>query len=278
MPRQDLDARGLRAKFLARAGSLASPNPSRFQIVATHAAMEALGHRHALKATVLSRWIAVLTSLAVLAAILPGAAPVETGPASWYGEPYHGRRAASGEIYDMEQLTAAHRTLPFGTIVRVRRLDNRQSVVVRINDRGPFIGDRIIDLSHAAARALNMVTPGVVQVALEILSAPPPAANEEFAVQIGAFADPRNVRRVCDSLRRFGPVQVVVREPSGLSAVVVGRLSTQAEAESLAWTLRTTRPNMRAAFVLRLDPPAVTAGAVRSPGAAPQPAFPAGLH
>ncbi|MCS6954662.1 MAG: septal ring lytic transglycosylase RlpA family protein, partial [Bryobacteraceae bacterium] len=83
------------------------------------------------------------------------AAPVpgwtETGIASWYGRPYHGRRAASGEIYDMEQLTAAHRTLPFGTWVLVRNLDNQRTVTVRIHDRGPFVEGRIVDLSRAAA-------------------------------------------------------------------------------------------------------------------------------
>src|SRR5579871_2872659 len=78
----------------------------------------------------------------------------ETGLASWYGHPYHGRPSASGEIYDMEKLTAAHRTLPFGTWVRVHDLDNSKSVDVRINDRGPFIPGRVIDLSYAAAEAL----------------------------------------------------------------------------------------------------------------------------
>src|SRR5580704_11209410 len=83
----------------------------------------------------------------------------ETGIASWYGYPYHGRHAADGEIYDMEKLTAAHRTLPFGTWVRVVNLTNERSVEVRINDRGPFIEGRIIDLSKAAARAVDLVTP-----------------------------------------------------------------------------------------------------------------------
>ena len=81
----------------------------------------------------------------------------ETGLASWYGHPYHGRASASGEIYDMEQMTAAHRTLAFGTMVRVHDLDNEKSVDVRINDRGPFVDGRIIDLSHAAARTIEMI-------------------------------------------------------------------------------------------------------------------------
>src|SRR6267142_5825767 len=88
----------------------------------------------------------------------------ETGLASWYGHPYHGRAAANGEIYDMEKLTAAHRTLPFGTWVRVTNLTNDKSVEVRIIDRGPFVGGRIIDLSHAAAEVIDLVGSGIARV------------------------------------------------------------------------------------------------------------------
>jgi rare lipoprotein A len=97
----------------------------------------------------------------------------ESGFASWYGAPYHGQPSASGEIYDQEQLTAAHRTLPFGTRVRVRRLDRGGSVVVRINDRGPFVKSRVIDLSHAAAVRLGMTDGGVAPVILEVVGTPP---------------------------------------------------------------------------------------------------------
>ncbi len=93
----------------------------------------------------------------------------ERGLASWYAEPYHGRKAASGEIYDKHEMTAAHPTLPFNTLVRVRRVDSGDSVVVRINDRGPFVASRIIDLSYAAAVALGMADEGVAPVALEIV-------------------------------------------------------------------------------------------------------------
>ena len=95
------------------------------------------------------------------------AGSIETGIASWYGHPYHGRASASGEIYDMEALTAAHRTLPFGTWVRVLNLTNSKLVEVRINDRGPFIEGRIIDLSHAAARVIEMIGPGTAPVRLK---------------------------------------------------------------------------------------------------------------
>src|ERR1700678_2355310 len=103
----------------------------------------------------------------------PPAGSVERGMASWYGHPYHGRRAADGEIYDMETLVAAHRTLPFNTWVRVYNLNNNKTVDVRIIDRGPFVDGRIIDLSHAAAQAIDMIGPGIAQVRVEILSAPP---------------------------------------------------------------------------------------------------------
>jgi len=131
-------------------------------------------------------FIAIIASVAVTtgcahhtsAKIPPSAArPVkigstETGIASWYGNPYHGRRAASGEIYDMEQLTAAHRSLPFQTWVEVTDLDNGKKVTVRITDRGPFVDGRIIDLSLAAARAIEMVGPGIAHVKLKVVTAP----------------------------------------------------------------------------------------------------------
>ena len=102
----------------------------------------------------------------------PAAPPrIQTGRASWYGPPHHGRKTASGEIYDMNQLTAAHRTLPLGTRVRVTNVGNGRSVVVRINDRGPFIDGRIIDLSQAAAREIGAIGAGVVSVQLEVLEA-----------------------------------------------------------------------------------------------------------
>ena len=93
----------------------------------------------------------------------------ETGLASWYGRPYHGRTTASGERYDMHELTAAHRTLPFGTMVRVVNLENGRKIKVRITDRGPFVEGRIIDLSRAAARRLQMVDAGVVRVKLVVV-------------------------------------------------------------------------------------------------------------
>ncbi len=91
------------------------------------------------------------------------------GQASWYGEQFHGNQTASGEVYNMYNHTAAHRTLPFGTRVRVTRVDNRRSVVVRINDRGPFVDDRIIDLSYGAAAEIGMVNDGLADVEVEVV-------------------------------------------------------------------------------------------------------------
>jgi len=91
------------------------------------------------------------------------------GMASYYGPKYHGRKTSSGEVFDMYQLTAAHREFAFGTKLRVTNLENGKSVVVRVNDRGPFVGDRIIDLSYAAAKQIEMLSTGVVEVKLEKL-------------------------------------------------------------------------------------------------------------
>ena len=109
-----------------------------------------------------------------------GAADV--GVASWYGHPYHGRRTSNGEIYDMDQMTAAHLSLPFGTLVRVTNLDNGRGTEVRINDRGPFVNGRIIDLSRAAARQISMIGPGTAKVRVEVIATPAMAAANRPAV------------------------------------------------------------------------------------------------
>jgi len=105
----------------------------------------------------------------------------QRGGASWYGMPFHMRKTANGERFDMSALTAAHRTLPFGTVVCVRSLVNGREVLVRINDRGPFGPGRIIDLSRAAADALGMVSMGIKQVALHVIDAPDMRCNGELA-------------------------------------------------------------------------------------------------
>lgn len=176
----------------------------------------------------------------------------ETGLASWYGYPYHGRPAADGEIYDMELLTAAHRTLPFGAWVRVVNLTNGKTVDVRINDRGPFVENRIIDLSHAAAVAIDLIGPGVAPVRLDILSIPALAAASWYGVQAGAFLDRDRAERLRASLERdFGPAQLVQRADSPtLWRVVVGRLASEPGAAALASRIRA---QIGSAFVVRLD-------------------------
>ncbi|MBZ5612186.1 MAG: septal ring lytic transglycosylase RlpA family protein [Acidobacteriia bacterium] len=185
----------------------------------------------------------------------------ETGVASWYGHPYHGRAAADGEIYDMEKLTAAHRTLPFGTVVRVTNLGNQKSVDVRIIDRGPFVDGRIIDLSHAAADALGFVGAGLAQVRVDVLAlATEAAAGDWFAVQAGAFADQRRAERLRASLEReYGAARLVFQPGTpSLWRVLVGRERTEQAANILA---RRVRVEAGSAFVVRLDPSAAIATA-----------------
>ncbi len=113
---------------------------------------------------------------------------VQTGQASWYGHDFHGKTTSSREVYNMYDMTAAHRTLPFETRVMVTNLTNGKSVIVRINDRGPFIEGRIIDLSYAAAQMLDMVDAGIVPVKIEVLwDFSPPILEQRFAVQVGSF-------------------------------------------------------------------------------------------
>jgi rare lipoprotein A len=128
----------------------------------------------------------------------------EVGWASWYGEKFHGRRTASGEVYDMYQLTAAHKTLPLGTSVMVTHVNNGKSVEVTINDRGPFVKGRIIDLSYAAAQALEMVEEGVARVRLEVLDKGPtstPSPEGPFTIQVGSFISRSNAVRLLEELQ-----------------------------------------------------------------------------
>jgi rare lipoprotein A len=105
----------------------------------------------------------------------------EVGIASWYGHPYHGRRTSNGEVYDMNLMTAAHLSLPFGTVVRVTNLTNNRFTEVRINDRGPFVKDRIIDLSRSAAREIAMIGPGTARVRVEVIATPAMASRTPAA-------------------------------------------------------------------------------------------------
>jgi len=203
------------------------------------------------------------------AAPAPPVGSTERGIASWYGKPYDGRPAADGEIYDMEQMVAAHRTLPFQTMVRVRNLTNDKTVDVRIIDRGPFVANRIIDLSHAAARAIDLIGPGVATVEITIISGAPTAVSPsvsasapvidttpaQFAVQVGAFRDRANADRVQQQMiTAYGAAKVVVRQGDPpLWRVLAGSEPSPDAAEALASRIRQEQ-NLSAAFVVRLDP------------------------
>ena len=185
----------------------------------------------------------------------PPAGTTERGVASWYGNPYHGRPAADGEIYDMEQMVAAHRTLPFQTMVRVRNLTNDKTVDVRIIDRGPFVNSRIIDLSHAAARSIEMIGPGVAQVEVTILSSPASTVQAQFAVQVGAFRERANADRMQQNMASaYGSAKEVLRQGDPpLWRVLAGREAAPEAAEALARRVRQEQ-NVPQAFVVRLDP------------------------
>ena len=161
---------------------------------------------------------------------LDSAAVFEEGQASWYGDPYHGRRAASGEVFDKNKLTAAHRTLAFDTWVRVENQTNGRTVDVRINDRGPFVSGRIIDLSEAAAREIDLIRTGVAPVRVSVLREPDAVRNPSgggafYVVQLGAF---RNEKSAADLRRRLESryTGIYVEGPAGESAlhrVLIGR-------------------------------------------------------
>jgi len=141
-------------------------------------------------------------------------AGVETGVASWYGQEFHGRPTSSREVFDMNDMTAAHRTLPFGTYVMVTNLDKDRSAVVRVNDRGPFARGRIIDLSYAAARVLEIVGPGTARVRLEILrgfKAPEDSKRASVWLQVGAFSVQENAYAIKRRLDRTFQGVVVSR-------------------------------------------------------------------
>jgi rare lipoprotein A len=177
---------------------------------------------------------------------------VETGIASWYGPNFHGKKTSSGEVYDKEQLTAAHRTLAFGTYLRVLNLDNGSSVVVRVNDRGPFAKNRVIDLSEAAARIIGMVPTGTARVSLAAIpkeealawkggtldgSAGPdtaPAAgapisvpaNARVRIQVASYSSEANAKGTVERLAHSG-LQATIERSLARYRVVFADLSPE---------------------------------------------------
>jgi rare lipoprotein A len=178
---------------------------------------------------------------------------VEEGVASWYGAPFNGRRTSNGEIYDMHTFTAAHRTLPFNCIVRVTNLNNGKQTEVRINDRGPFVANRVIDLSLAAAQAIEMWGPGTANVRLEILSGPNPRTGF-FGVQVGAFKVQENAERFrleMDAAYPPATIETYEAVDGTYYRVRVGKLPSEDAAQKLADRLR--GEGRKAAVVVRID-------------------------
>jgi rare lipoprotein A len=161
---------------------------------------------------------------------------VQQGIASWYGADFHGKQTSSGEIYDMYQLTCAHNTLPLGTIVMVTNLENGRSIELKVNDRGPFVKGRIIDLSYAAARMLDMHEQGTALVKVEVIGSAPEMV-QRYTLQVGSFIDETNARNLADQLRKdFDNVQITTLETSTQKyhRVRVGQFDTRESAEATA--------------------------------------------
>jgi rare lipoprotein A len=192
------------------------------------------------------RRLAVVIAAGLLAASCATQRPevIQTGIASWYGPGFHGKTTANGETFDMNRLTAAHRTLPFDSVVRVTNLGNSRSVDVRINDRGPYAGNRVIDLSREAARRIGMIEAGTARVRLELLRSPEPVTRrgddlnrEHFTVQLESYN-----RRV-DADRRSGEIQgsrVAVARVGGRTyyRVYFGRYENRNDADRALADLR----------------------------------------
>lgn len=174
---------------------------------------------------------------------------LERGVASWYGPDFHGGTTSSGERYDMHAMTAAHRTLPLPSYVRVTNLSNGRSVVVRVNDRGPFKSNRIIDLSRTAAAKLGMLGDGTALVEVQSVGPPSRPTNlaaapaRRFYAQAGAFEEPGNARQLADRIAAegFADVTVVAARSGGrvVHRVRIGPLATVASYDSVVERLRT---------------------------------------
>lgn len=176
---------------------------------------------------------------------------IQSGKASWYGKKFHGRPTSSGEIFDMYKKTAAHKTLPLDTYVSVRNLSNNKETVVRINDRGPFVKGRVIDLSYAAARDIASVGPGVVDVRLVALARKvgeqktagglkPVVETRDlkrggFTVQVGAFANRENALRLADRLKvLFDFVEISIHRDGDVGTMYRVRVSRSDTLEEAA--------------------------------------------
>ena len=174
------------------------------------------------------------------------------GLASWYGDPYHGRRTSNGETYNKYSMTAAHRTLPFDTLVKVNNTENGRYVKVRINDRGPFVENRIIDLSYAAAREIDMIGPGTARVSLEVLDVVPNPFP--LTIQVASFKERSRAEDVRKELEK-GYKPVLIRKFESAEGryyrVLVGEYPTIQVARQVLHDLKSLHYN---GLIVRLDP------------------------
>jgi rare lipoprotein A len=170
-------------------------------------------------APIISPVKAFLLIILAVAAVPTCADPALRGLASWYGGKFHGRMTSSGEVFDTNEMTAAHRSLPFGTMVKVTNLENGRTAVVKINDRGPFVDGRIIDLSRAAAAELDFLGKGVAEVSLEIIG----FAREAnvYAIQVGAYGIAGNAEKARATLEAAGFIVTMEKTPLGIERVSV---------------------------------------------------------
>jgi rare lipoprotein A len=178
---------------------------------------------------------------------------VETGVASWYGPPYHNRRGANGEVFSMYSLTAAHRTLPLNCVARVTNLETGHTAVVRITDRGPFIEGRMLDLSMAAAKKVDVWRPGLAKVKLEVYKSPSSIDHGgRWCVQVGAITSQDTATKFKEKLqKRYRTAQVLqFAGPTGYWVRVRVQDDDKSRAESL---LHETKAPEGAAFLVRLD-------------------------
>ncbi len=177
----------------------------------------------------------------------------EVGIASWYGAPYHNAHGANGEVYDQNAMTAAHRTLPMGSVVRVTNLSTRQSVVVTITDRGPFVPGRILDLSRAAALKIGVWRTGTARVRIDVLRSPPSALEDgRWCVQIGVFHHEGWARQLHERLQREYPSANVIdfRGATGYWVRIRPYGESHRSAEQIA---RLVQPSEGEAYLVRLD-------------------------
>ncbi len=179
---------------------------------------------------------------------------VETGVASWYGAPYHNRQGSNGEIYNMNAMTAAHRTLPLGSVVRVTNVKSGHSAIVRITDRGPFVEGRILDLSLAAAKKVDVWQAGLATIRLEVLRTPAPLDHGgRWAVQIGAFDQEDAANEVADHISRRYHTAKVLRFSSPVGDWWVRVRVKDDDRERAEEIARDTRTPQGSIFLVRLD-------------------------